>query len=326
MRIFKYILCAVVVGIVALSFGMGRVWKSQKNLNLNPVTYQGIISVWHIDSFEGGIGSRKQFLLDSGIAFEKKFNGVLIMVTSHTAYSAEENFKKGIFPDLISYGVGLNTQNVSQIEGGNSELGRIGDKAYASVWCRGGYYLIENPSYKGKEMGVTVSKSATNSPFTALALSDEQVTIKNVLSPLDAYVEFVNGKSKYLLGTQRDIFRLLNRGKDFTAKLLRGFSDLNQFISITTLDQQKRYYAQQFIDHLTSSETQQKLNKIGMFSVSDNVQTDNQYLQQMNGAKIEKGLSAFITKENIEEINRLGADYLKVGKEEELIKIKNLLV
>ena len=67
--------------------------------------YKQILELWHIDSFEGGIGSRKDFLLKTSLSYEKK-NKVLISVVSHTISSATIALKNKV-PDMISCGNGL---------------------------------------------------------------------------------------------------------------------------------------------------------------------------------------------------------------------------
>ena len=89
---------------------------SAENVTTKSEEYQGVLSLWQIDSFEGGIGSRKQFLLKIARGFEKKHKGVLVMVTNITKDGAEENFKNGIYPDMISYGNGVDVKNFSEIK------------------------------------------------------------------------------------------------------------------------------------------------------------------------------------------------------------------
>ncbi len=328
MKIFRIILCSILVGVAVLSLSLGSIWKNKKNSTVEPFVYQGILSVWNVDTFEGGVGSRKQFLLDSGVSFEKAHSGILIMVTSHTVYSAEENFKNGVYPDLISYGVGLDVQNVTEINLDSApSVCKIGGKAYGAIWCRGGYVIIENPNYKGKDdKSLTVSKGEYTNPLVALALNKNQYNVISVKAPLDAYVDFTAGKSKYLLGTQRDICRLQNRGMNFNMEEITEFSDLNQFISVTALNENKRYYAEQFVYHLLSRAQQERLVKISMFSNSFAPSFESQSLIKMQSVKAEKSLSAFTKKEKLIQLNNLGLTYLETKSEETQTKIKNLLV
>jgi len=77
-----------------------------------PQEYKGIITIWQIDGFEGGAGSRKQFLLKVAREFEKENDGVLVMVMDQTLKGATENIKSGKIPDIISYSNGLEVTEV----------------------------------------------------------------------------------------------------------------------------------------------------------------------------------------------------------------------
>ena len=66
-----------------------------------------VLVMWHVDTFEGGTGSRQDFLMKSAVEFEKQNNGVLVSVIKHTEESVHENFSRGILPDMISFGVGV---------------------------------------------------------------------------------------------------------------------------------------------------------------------------------------------------------------------------
>ena len=301
-------------------------------LDTSPTPYQSVISLWQIDGFEGGIGSRKQFLLGVARKFEKKCDGVLIMVSNQTIEGANQTLKDGNYPDVISFSNGINVAKMSEIKvEKQSKEGKISNTQYAVTWCMGGYVLIANPNLVSsfenlKEIDqLLVSQGEYTQPLIALSL--EGITAKNVevLKPMDAYVKFVTGKVSYFLGTQRDIFRLNNRGMEVLTLPLNKFSDLNQHISITTTDQMKRYYAQEFINFLLSDEIQHSLNKIGMFSRFHKVSYDNDCLVKMQKLSDFQTISAFIDKHNLSYLQNLSLDGVK-GDEESLNKIKKLLI
>ena len=87
-----------------------------------PVEYKGVIKIWQIDAFEGGKGSRKQFLLSVARGFEKENLGVLIMVISHTVESAEQSLLAGEVPDIISFGLGVEVGQSVELKTKNSLL------------------------------------------------------------------------------------------------------------------------------------------------------------------------------------------------------------
>ncbi len=68
-----------------------------------PEGYGGILRLWHIDSFEGGKGSRAAFLRNAAKEFSER-TGVFILVTVHTPGSAEAALERGEPPDMLSCG------------------------------------------------------------------------------------------------------------------------------------------------------------------------------------------------------------------------------
>lgn len=64
-----------------------------------------LLTVWQIDSFEGGRGSRADYLNSLGKQFSQKYN-YYVTVTSLSADAVRYNLENGIMPDAISYGAG----------------------------------------------------------------------------------------------------------------------------------------------------------------------------------------------------------------------------
>lgn len=295
-----------------------------------PAEYKGIITLWHVDSFEGGTGSRKQFLLSSARAFEKANKGVLVMVINKTEEGIRESFNKGVFPDLISYGIGIEVLSPQEIRTENKFVGgMVGAKTYAIPWCRGGYVLIANPKLVdeiGDELEeLLISQGENTLPAVALCL--ENITAKKIeiKKPMDAYVKFVSGKTPYFLGTQRDVNRLNNRGMEVITRPLTAFNDLYQYVAVTAKDENKRFFAEQFINHLESEVVQKKLNQIGMLSVFFDGKNQNEHLEKMQRINDFKTISAFTSPSIIKELQSLSLNFAS-GEENSLNKIKNLLV
>ncbi len=290
--------------------------------------YKGILTVWQIDAFEGGIGSRKQFLMKMARSYERKNDGVLVMVSDHTFSSAKESMDNGEYPDLISFGVGIEIKGVNKLQNALSiSGGMIGKDVYATAWCRGGYVLITKlgNTFSEKLDSVTVSQTGYTAPLTALATEGFTVEELIVKSPLDAYVDFVNGKTQYLLGTQRDVIRLERRGIEVETRQLCEYNDLYQYIAVLASEQTKIYYSEKFIQHLLTQENQKKLLEIGMSSCFYKVEHENKHLIEMQNTLYKNTLSAFIGRENLIKINELSTLAVK-GDKEALIKIKNMFV
>lgn len=326
MRIFRITLTVLLSGVIifTLLFGVGKIGEKP-----SPVIregYKGILTLWHIDSFEGGQGSRKQFLLDTAVGFEKKNDGVLVMVVSYTAAGVKDNFEKGIFPDMLSFGNGVSVANAQPLSTKRTHIsGMVNADAYFTPWCRGGYALIKNPKFSNEQTvsDLLVSQAEFTQPLTAFYGSGYIAKSVRVKKPMDAYIEFVSGKTPYFLGTQRDIHRLNSRGMEYELTCLEGYNDLFQYIAVTSTDTVKSVYSQSFVEYLMSDTVQKKLDRIGMFSVFTSVDYDNQNLCAMQNAEYKRTVSAFTSAEELRYLQSLSA-LAVTGDTEAQIKLKNI--
>ena len=327
LRVITALLLAVSVGLTAF---IGRAKIAEGITVKEQAHYKGIITVWHLDTFEGGTGSRKQFLLSAARSFERANQGVLVMVVNHTPTSLKENLEKGIYPDLVSFGCGVDVKGIIPIMANRKvKGGYIGEKFYAAAWCRGGYTIIANPKLTDKIPDELDTLIISEGEFTepAVALIKDRISVKEfeVLAPMDAYIKFVGGKEKYLLGTQRDIKRLENRGIEVITRPIENFCDLYQYIGLIDNGSAKKYYAERFLNYLLSDAVQKRLTEIGMFSPYINNSFDNEHLSTMQKVKPKFSLSAFISAHNLKEMQELSLDALK-GNKDAKNKIENILV
>ncbi len=206
------------------------------------------LTLWQVDSFEGGRGSRADYLQNLANKFSERF---YITVTSISAEAARVNLKNGIIPDLISYGAG--------IFGIESYV-----KEYVS-WCHGSYCILtleENSEFNDMSTSNTVINAGIDNRADIAAIFCG-VGGATEDRPTGAYVKLIGGKYRYLLGTQRDIFRLKSRGVQFSVKPVTQFNDLYQNISVTATDAQHAFKAREFVSYLlTHSEN---ISKLGLF-------------------------------------------------------------
>lgn len=244
----KSLVCYILSLVVALSVPiMYFVRESNAEPNVDGRT---ILTLWHVDTFEGGINSRAGFLKNRAAEFERKFGGsTLISVETHTIVSIKAALDSGKYPDLISYGRGVDIPT-----------SRI---FINKCWCRGRYLLIFRGGSSDKIKKLIISSQGD---YTAPALafvieggfsaeSYEIIDSSLAYAKIDAYTA--------LLGTQRDYYRLKNKG-GYTFVPLEKYNDLFQYIALTN----ERNYdlASAFIEYLTSREAQEKLTNIGMSS------------------------------------------------------------
>ena len=310
MRFLKVFFGAAVVFSVAFTvfFGSGKIAENRELIERPE--YKKILTVWQIDSFEGGTGSRRQFLSSRANEFSKENKGVLFLITAHTKESAEENFKNGVYPDVLSFGGGI-------VPTGATELpvdyffkgGALGGKVYATPWCRGGYALIKHGKFSSltaetdkKIPSLIVSQGEYTMPLMAVFCGGYEIEKYETYKPTDAYGNFVLGKTPYLLGTQRDIMRLRARGESFSFSAVEGFCDLYQYVAITCKDENKIATATEFISYLLSEKSQGELSSIAMLPVNKKVKPIEE-LKSLFDADVSLTASAFLPETEIKEIN-----------------------
>lgn len=221
-----------------------------------------LLTVWEIDSFEGGKGSRASYLQNIGDEFSKNVN-CYVHVISLSSEAARQNLNNGKIPDLISYGAG--TYGIENY---------ITDKIISHIWAHGGYCFIakeENADFSDISAQNTVINGGTEN-FAGAATLFSGVEGANIEKPTGAYVSLLNGKYKYLLGTQRDIYRLTTRGATFKIKPITEFNDLFQLISVTSENPKNSHYANEFISFLQSkSDNLKNLGLMGEVRLYDDV-------------------------------------------------------
>lgn len=213
-----------------------------------------MLAVWQIDSFEGGKGSRAQYLQQKA---EDCFKGrrVYAKVTTLTADAARRNMEDGNIPDIISYGAGFY---------GIESLINPTDFTYA-CWCRGAYVLLtldENADFGDVGADNTVINAGRDNLSGACALL-EGLSGAECEESTSAYVSLIGGRYKYLLGTQRDVCRLEARGQSYRAKVITSFNDLYQNISILC-DDEKYGLCRELVGYLMQNSSD--VNSLGLVS------------------------------------------------------------
>ena len=223
------------------------------------------VRIWHVDTFEGGKGSRATFLKEAAKIAEKSEEGLYYIVTAYTAEGARAALEKGESPDMLSFGVGLGdflelAKPVSyRFAGGETDAG-----ALAYPWCAGRYSLFCLEDNFEEQGETAISSGGSNLCELAAYLNG---VAGEVLPSSSAYVGFLNGKYRYLLGTQRDECRFASRGVSVYRKELPAYCDLYQYIAV--LNAQKNADCNKFLKVLLSDGVQGKLSSIGMFSLKE---------------------------------------------------------
>ncbi len=224
---------------------------------------QCVVRVWNVDTFEGGRGSRTSFLRGVARTVEKTHAGVYYLISSYTLEGARAAYAAREAPDMISFGLGAGFYAEMSLP---FEMrfagGEVGGETLAIPWCRGKYALFCLEDDFEKQGAVAVSSGGEN--LSALAARLAGIAGEEVESQT-AYTQFLSGKYRYLLGTQRDICRFQTRGVQVFEKELGGYNDLYQVVSV--LSKEKRTACLDLVAELLSEETQDSLEKIGMLPV-----------------------------------------------------------
>lgn len=258
------------------------------------------LKVWHIDSFEGGSGNRANFLEKVAQDYHKINPNIFIIVQNLSEEQAINALSKDDKPDLISFSHHINESVVEKLlpldvdKNARSELLKCAEKegrTYAVPWYMAGYCIIGNgevderliknfslESVYSYDKGQSLFVAGMKNSFSLIALSENtkakcDLTKCDKLlmekTPYQAYCDFVENKSSVLLGTTRDVHRILNRINLGTMQNIEflplgNFTDLVQYVGV--LSEKKQLVAESFINFLTSNETQKALKNIGLFS------------------------------------------------------------
>lgn len=89
-----------------------------------------------------------------------------------------------------------------------------------------------------------------------------------------AYCNFIAGNSTILLGSQKDVFRIANREKlgkisGVLVEQFAEFTDLIQFMFLSkTAENEKKIFAEKFVQYLISQKQQDQICESGLFSVN----------------------------------------------------------
>lgn len=280
-RIICFLLCAVIVAATIITglvlYGNDRDGRKDELV---------VLTIWQIDSFEGGKGSRANFLQNVAENFYEEY-GVYAKVTQMEHESVLINLQQGNVPDIVSYGAcsyGLENYLIDGYQ----------------CWCYGSYCILSlNPS---SDFGdVTAENTVINegkNNFSRAAAMFAGLGAAPALPSTAAYVKLIDGEYQYLLGTQRDVFRLKTRNVSFSVKPVTEFNDLYQLVSVTTDVPARAKAAAQYIDYLL--ERSQNLSSVGMLGNSVGIYDDE--MKALEGVRYDYKISSPMSKVTYEQI------------------------
>jgi len=141
--------------------------------------YQGVLSLWNVDAFEGGSASKTSFLESVSLKFEKENKGAYIKVDNLTVDEFVSRIKDGKKPDLFSFGNGMEdylknnmltlpNDILSNVKSNFLACGVDGGNIKAVAWSYSTYCLISSVSRiekAGKEFNNNLKELALNLSF-----------------------------------------------------------------------------------------------------------------------------------------------------------------
>ncbi len=238
-----------------------------------------IISVYHVETFEGGKVSRINYLKNIARQIEKENNTVLFMIKQIEPSELESCLEQNT-PDIMSFGFGVGKtvlkylaplDNSYKIRDELVDSACFNNKLYALPYIASGYCKIErvgneNDNYFSSGNGFVYPEKAADLTFTKYD------------SQYKAYKAFVYDDHASLIGTARDLFRVdnLNKNNRINASItpLDSYSDLIQYAGVSVLDSVTSLFLKMLVDE----NEQAKLKDYGLFGVnSDNLYFDGIY-------------------------------------------------
>ena len=299
--------------------------NNSTNITLNN-NYKAIINVWQSDSFEGGTGSRSSFLRKKLNEFSKKHKGVLGFVTTYTIEGLKNALKNGYSPDVISIGgCGIDFSHIQKeiYTKTDNTMGFNNKKQYYIPWARGGYFYIYHDITKVNRVIIGDGDYSFNS--VAFLLNNNYLDKKvEVLDKSEVILEFLKDSASMFVGTQRDIVKLKNRNVAFEVKPIEEYSDLYQYLSLTSTNENNEYYARLFIDYLLSEEVQKTLIDLQLFSTLPiSIYKNNEEMASFEKLKIKNTISPFTDTQTLDKIKKLAKDGLQGNTNSE--QLVNLL-
>lgn len=246
------------------------------------------LTLWQIDSFEGGKGSRAEYLQSLANNYYEE-SGVYTEVTAVSADAARANIESGNIPDIISYGSGF--YGIESLVDGNNP---------SQVWCRGAYCLItlDGGDFTQANAENTVINGGKDN-LTGVAALFAGVSGADTLPPQSAYVSLLDGQNKFLLGTQRDIVRLMTRGVPFSVSPIEDFCDLFQNISVLS-GGEKGVHGREFVSYVQKNHS--SLNRICM--MYDGANLYDNALHQLENISFDYTVSPVISSEALSRIKQ----------------------
>lgn len=232
----------------------------------------------------------------------------------------------GVADSVKDYVKSFSNLNLSEVDDCLKESVTVENQVMAVPWCKGGYFVIstkeklEKASIKADDAsfcdklfsaGYMVKNKKSEKVVYSVAFGNSnylmpQQAVKSYNnSEVDlisnsynkehkdwtgysAYCDFIAGNSVFLIGTQRDVYRMKNREKlgkstDVVIEQLKDFTDLIQFMLLgKNLSGNKLAEVENFANFLIQEKTQSIVANSGLFAVKNLVEREQNSSVMLN--------------------------------------------
>jgi len=271
-KLFKIISIAlfIIISVYVFLFGIKKAtdYEIYKEKEIKTKIY----TIWHVETFEGGSKPRIQYLKNIARDIEKENDGVLFMISAVLPEDLETKLKSST-PDIISFGFGvgkvvlpylIELDSEYNVRDNLIESSKHGKALMAIPYISSGYAKITDA---GEVKNFYIGNSDFVFPFKH---SNNVNNLQTCKTQYEAYKSFVNSKNTGLIGTARDVYRVLNLNNigrmNALIEPLTGYSDLIQYCGITNKDE----IILSFVENLLDDKYQQTLTTYSLFGVKIN--------------------------------------------------------
>ena len=287
------------------------------NLFESEETSKCVLTLHHIETFEGGTFSREKYLQKQAVKFNKQHKNCYIVVKTLTLSDLVLNLADNNKADIYSFSCGAGELLAGLLKELNDnknirddlvEYGKCVGKLLAYPYILSGYALFSydnlldktnnlNDYIKSKKIGKKEYKGVSLRSGTSNVLIENNIVAQEddqqiFSSSYEAYQNFLKKNSVSLLGTSRDLARLKNREEkgtisDIKYTFLGGYSDLVQYVGVIESGNSfKEYFADLFAQFLTTDTCQNDLSNYGLFSTNGkNIYSSGEYFDFENKLK-----------------------------------------
>lgn len=276
--------------------------------NSDTTTETVVLDIWHIETSEGGSGSRRAWLASTLQYIEKQHTGLYINTYTYTVDQMLTRLEEGYTCDLVSFGMGAGQyllQYLQMYTGNLVGMSNLLDSCavdgvqYAVPYMAGIYGLFGRQSDLDS-LGVTdivsgalqssynktVGKTTTymysvqcgytvaNNPLQALVSAGVSGVAEGVdytMTQYIAYENFVGNKyATLLLGTQRDVYRVGNRVSQgrLDSIVYQPLPYTDLVQYMGIMDTTNTELCIEIIEYLNCDSVQSSLSSIGMLSTT----------------------------------------------------------